>query len=131
MSHLHFSEAAPGNWAPTCPSIPPADETALGYWVRNPGAGPNAYTLRSGPRFAKLDARLAKTLGVSTDTIRRLANAGFVEIRQPSPNLYLLDLDSWQHHLDETDPADNPDFWAAGSENLKRYLFANGLGPKA
>lgn len=128
-----LSEAAPGMWAPSRPSLPPVDETALGYWVRNPAAGPDAYTLRAGPRWAKIDQRLAALLGVSSDTIRRLAAAGFVEIRQPSPELYLLDLDSWQRHLDATDPDDAPDFWAIGHKNgnRNRYLFYNGLGGHA
>ena len=115
-----MSEAAPGFWAPSKPSFPPVDETALGYWVRNPAAGPDAYTLRAGPRWAKIDQRLAALLGVSSDTIRRLAAAGFVEIRQPSPELYLLDLDSWQRHLDDTDPAEDPDFWAPDKPNRNK-----------
>lgn len=127
----HFSEPAPGAWAPSRLSTPPRDETALGLWIRDPKSGPDAYKLRPGPRFARIDDRLAKALGVSRRTVMRLAAAGFVETRQPTPGVHLLDLDSWQRHLDATDPADNPDYWAAGSDNLKRYLFANGLGPQA
>lgn len=123
-----LSEVAPGFWAPSKPSVPPIDETALGYWVRNPSAGPDAYTLRAGPRWVKIDSRLAGLLSVSTDTIRRLAAAGFVEIRQPSPELYVLDLDSWWSHLENTDPAVDPMFWDPESENRNKYLFYNGLG---
>lgn len=126
-----LSEVIPGFFAPARPSLPPTDETALGYWVRNPAAGPNAYTLRAGPRWAKIDSRLAALLGVSSDTIRRLAAARFVEIRQPSPELYLLDLDSWQCHLDDTDPEVNPDFWDPEGANRNKYLFYNGLGGHA
>lgn len=128
---IKLSEAAPDRWAPSQPSIPPIDETALGYWVRNPQAGPDAYTLRAGPRWAKLDRKLAATLGVSSDTVRRLAAAGFIEIRQPSPELYLLDIDSWHNHLDATDPDVDPDFWEYGGANRNKYLFYNGLGGHA
>ncbi len=126
-----LSEAEPGIWAPSKPSLPPIDENALGYWVRTPAAGPNTYKLMAGSRWAKIDGKLAAILGVSTATIRRLAAAAFVEIRQPSPELYLLDLDSWQRHLDATDPAEAPDFWEPDGENRNKYLFFNGLGGTA
>ena len=124
-------EVEPHRYAPAEPSVPPQDEMALGFWVRNPAGGAGAYLLKPGPRWAKLSDKLAACLGVSVDTLKRLAAAQFIGLRQPSPELYLLDLDSWQNHLDATDPETAPDFWAPGGDNRNRYLFYNNLGGHA
>ena len=56
-----LSEAEPGIWAPSKPSLPPIDENALGYWVRTPAAGPNTYKLMAGSRWAKIDGKLPRS----------------------------------------------------------------------
>jgi len=127
-----LTEVAPRMWARKAPEIPhePEDESVLCSWVRS-GVDENGtpvYKPVPDARFAKITARLCAALGVSYETIRRLANAGFVEIRQPSPDLFLLDLDSWRQHLDNTDPNINPEFWAPGKRNRNHYLFVNALG---
>lgn len=78
-------------------------------------------------RCARLTSELGQMLGFpgQLHTVRRLARAGFVRMPQPSPCVYMLDLDSWYRHLHETE--DDPDFWEAGGQNLRRYLMANGL----
>lgn len=81
-------------------------------------------------RFVKLTATVGELLGFAGQlhTIRRLGVAGFVRIVQPSPSVYLLDLDSWYAHIERT--ADDPDFWARDEQNYRHYLMANGLRVK-
>lgn len=78
-------------------------------------------------RYVKLSARLGEMLGFpgQLHTIRRLARAGFIRMPQPSPSVYLLDLDSWFAHMAATE--DDPEFWAPEGKNLRRYRMANGL----
>lgn len=78
-------------------------------------------------RCARLTGDLGQMLGFpgQLHTVRRLARAGFVRMPQPSPCVYMLDLDSWFQHLHETE--DDPDFWDPDGPNLRKYLMANGL----
>lgn len=78
-------------------------------------------------RCVKLSPRIGELLGFSGQlhTIRRLARAGFIRLPQPSPCVYLLDLDSWFRHVENTES--DPDFWDSDGPNLRRYLMANGL----
>ncbi|MBR3086570.1 MAG: hypothetical protein IKH04_09245, partial [Kiritimatiellae bacterium] len=83
--------------------------------------------------WARLDARLLALLGFMSGsrpgryaTLLRLARAGFVEMVKVSPGCWLLDLDSWHRHI--TACMDDPDMWEPGSEAVRRYNYANGLG---
>lgn len=80
-----------------------------------------------GGTFAKLTPSLCEALGFAggLDTIKRLAIAGFVDASQVSPGVTLLDLDSWARHLAEC--MDDPEKWQDGSEDLRTYLWRNGL----
>lgn len=80
-----------------------------------------------GGTWAKLTPGLCETLGFAggLDTIKRLAVAGFVDASQISPGVMLLDLDSWTRHLVAC--MDDVDRWAEGTEDLKEYLWKNGL----
>jgi len=77
-------------------------------------------------RYIRLSSRTVKLLGFNRiTTIQRLGVAGFVEIANPSPNVYLLNLDSWFSHLRKTQ--DDPDFWEEGGDNWKTYMFKSGF----
>ena len=80
-----------------------------------------------GGAWAKLTPALCEALGFAggLDTIKRLAIAEFLDASQISPGVMLLDLDSWARHLAEC--MEDPDRWAEGSEDLKTYLYKNGL----
>lgn len=88
------------------------------------------YTLR----MARVNEDLMALLGfhsapgrpVQYQTLRRLANAGFIEMIQISPGTWMLDVDSWFRHLRYC--VQNPDCWEQGSEDRKTYLFRNNLG---
>lgn len=116
-------QVAPGKWAM---KGGPDPEHILAEVFRHPdgtlGFRPAGYG-----RLAKLTADLGTLLGFEGQlhTVRRLARAGFIRFFQPSPCVYLLDLDSWFAHLDATE--EDPDFWDPEGPNLKRYLMANGL----
>ena len=121
-----LKQVAPGVWAPAAPGTL-ADETTLCEWVRLSG-DPATYRPRPLGRMAKIGRKLEGALGVSAETVKRLGAAGFVVVTQPSPGVWLLDLDSWVKHLEATDPDEAPDFWARGGENHTRYQFRNALG---
>lgn len=120
---------APGVPARTArpPAHRPTDETTLCDWVRfTLPDGSVAYRPRPLGRWAKVGRKLERAIGASAETLRRLNAAGFIEMQNPSPGLWNLDLDSWARHLEATDPAENPDFWEEGQGNLERYRFRNG-----
>jgi len=80
----------------------------------------------AGGRYIRLSHRTVKILGFNrTTTILRLGFAGFVEVAHPSPEVYLLNLDSWYSHLQKTQ--DNPDFWEEGGDNWRTYMFKSGF----
>ena len=54
---------------------------------------------------------------------RRLAAGGFVRVARISPNITLLDLDSWRDHLWRC--LADPDYWERDGEAERRYRRAN------
>lgn len=119
-------QVAPGKWAVKSGSAP---EFIIAEVFRHAdgslGFRPSGYGC-----LAKLTAELGELLGFSgqLNTVRRLHRAGFIKFYQPSPCVYMLDLDSWFAHLDATE--EDPDFWDPEGPNLRRYLMANGLRVK-
>ena len=115
-------------------------------WVPKPGAAvpmyavcrwvkkPEGYTLTPvGGRWVRMSAKLCAELGfrdMSRDrkheTMMRLHRAGFIDMVQPSPGVWLLDIDSWFRHLKAC--AENPEMWEEDSEDRKTYLEKNALG---
>lgn len=85
-------------------------------------------------RMARVNKELLALLGFPAaeghqaqyQTLRRLAQAGFIEMIQISPGTWMLDVDSWFRHLRYC--IQNPDCWEQGSEDRKTYLFENNLG---
>lgn len=123
---------APGRhaWVPANGGEPPA--LAICRWSPD-GEGSFRPVPVGGGRWARLDAQLLALLGFRSGsrpgryaTLLRLSRAGFVEMVKVSPGCWLLDLDSWHRHL--TACMDDPEMWEPGSEAVRRYNFANGLG---
>jgi hypothetical protein len=71
-------------------------------------------------KFVRLDAELAACMGFPCQfhTLYRLADAGFIEMVKVSPQLRLINLDSWFNHLRRC--AENPEFWE-NAERRKAY----------
>lgn len=117
---------APGvhGWVPKDASRSVA-EYILCRWSRQPNG--TYAPVPVGGTWAKLTPALCAALGFEggLDTMKRLALAGFVDASQISPGVMLLDLDSWVRHLAEC--MDDPDRWADGTDDLKEYLYKNGL----
>ncbi len=63
---------------------------------------------------------------VRSDTLLRLARAGFIECVRVSPNCWMIDLDSWFAHLSAC--LDDEELWEPGGEAREQYNRANGLG---
>ena len=64
---------------------------------------------------------------VGDATLRRLAEAGEVEIVHVSPKVRMLDLDSWWRFINAC--IEDPEKWEPGSESWTNYMFRNALGP--
>jgi hypothetical protein len=52
-------------------------------------------------------------------TIRRLAEAGFIKVTFIAPRVWLLDLASWNQHVERVSA--DPWFWDPEGKNLARY----------
>jgi hypothetical protein len=119
-----LTQVAPGKWAASAKGEDPEHIIAEVFRHADGTLGfrPSGYG-----RMAKICSATGALLGFQgqLETIRRLGRAGFVRLCHPSPSVYLLDLDSWFAHLDQTE--EDPDLWDAGGANLRRYLMANGL----
>jgi len=111
-------QVAPGKYAPAKRNGRTPD-MALCMW-RDNGDG----TLSPVPvttRMVRLDSSLAKLLGFAGQyaTLRRLGEAGFIEIIKAAPGFTLLNLDSWFNHLRRC--AENPEFWDRDRKNFQLY----------
>lgn len=87
-------------------------------------------TFRLQPRpltdWVGFNQRVLDGLGISASqtTLRRLGVAGFIEVRQISPNRYEFSVSSWVTHCQRVQA--DPEFWARadgkGKTNLRKYL---------
>lgn len=116
-------QVAPGRWAARGGPDP---EYILAEVFRH-ADGTLGFRPSGEGRFVKLTPRVGELLGFSgqLNTIRRLARAGFIRMPQPSPCVYMLELDSWFEHMRATE--EDPDFWAPEGKHMRQYLMANGL----
>lgn len=114
-----MSQVAPGLYAPYRSKSTKVAEHCLCFWSDR-GDG-TYYLIPHNQRLVRLDAELAELLGFrgQYQTIRRLGEAGFVEIIQVAPHTYFINLDSWFNHLRRC--AEDPEFWAREKKNLKTY----------
>lgn len=128
-----MTQVAPGENVYTPEPGQDAPEFVLAKFVRIQNT--NTYKLIPySQRMARVNEKLMSLLGfpssqdrpVQYQTLRRLANAGFIEMIQISPGTWMLDVDSWFRHLRYC--VQNPDCWEQGSEDRKTYLFRNNLG---
>jgi hypothetical protein len=115
-------QVAPGRYSPTDPTKPIPNIT-LAAWIRNEDG-----TYRPSPvqeNFVRINPRLIRMLGFEDRTfatLRRLGNAGFIELIKAAPHCTLLNLTSWYNHLRRC--AEDPEFWEAGKGNLEEYRRA-------
>lgn len=121
-------EIAPGKFAPKDGAQAP--EMCIASWKRESDG-----TYRAVPvceRMVKLTSKLTRMLGFpgQFETIRRLGRAGYIECIKVTPQIYLLNLDSWYNHLRRC--AEDPEFWDSDGKNLKEYRQAQGwIDPSA
>lgn len=133
MSRPEMVRVAPEKYAwvtaEHCTEVP---EYCLARWVKS--SEDSLYRLLpvSGA-WVRMTSRVADLLGWNEvdrksryDTLKRLGNAGFIEFVHAAPGLHFLELRSWFRHL--ADCQENPDIWEKGSDDLKVYQEANGLG---
>lgn len=106
-------EVAPGKTVAPLPAGVPPPRVALVDWLPQ-GGGTYKPVARVHERFLKVSKANVKLLGmgVSVNTLHRLMRAGFVRGVQPSPGLWLMDLDSWYAHLRKVE--EEPEFWEDG-----------------
>lgn len=115
-------QVAPGRWAPRAGGDAP--DMTLARWHREPDG---TYTpIPCAERMAKLTNRLCRLLGIpgQAETLRRLSRAGNIEMIKISPQIYLLNLDSWFNHLRRC--AEDPELWDKGSPQYRNYIQAQG-----
>lgn len=119
--------AGPGRWRPR--EGEDAPKVCVCRWVQLSDG-----TFRPEPfpyRWAQVTRELLQELGFApdasvrsrSDTLQRLAAAGFVRLARISPGVTLLDLDSWQEHLWRC--LADPFYWEEGSEAREKYAEAN------
>lgn len=114
-----MSQVAPGLFAPYRATGKHVPENCLCFWS-DKGDG-TYFLMPHNQRLVRLDAELAELLGFrgQYQTIRRLGEAGFIEVIQIAPHTYFINLDSWFNHLRRC--AEDPEFWEKSKKNLKAY----------
>lgn len=113
-----MAQVAPGLYAPMRRGGKSPDN-CLCFWA-DKGDG-TYYLIPQNQRMVRLDGELAELLGFRGQyhTIRRLGEAGFVEVIAIAPHTYFINLDSWFNHLRRC--AEDPEFWAKSKKNLREY----------
>lgn len=106
----------------TSGSKPILIQVAPGVWV-----DPTRHQFHAQRKYILLDGLGYRQLGLADSAcspwpiMRRLWIAGKIKIHQISPRCALLDLESWNRHLEA---CSDPDFWDKASENLNEYRGA-------
>ena len=114
-----MSMVAPGSYVPFRERSTKVQENCLCFWS-DKGDG-TFYLIPHNQRLVRLDAELAEMLGFrgQYNTIRRLGEAGFIEVIRVAPHTYFINLDSWFNHMRRC--AEDPEFWEKEKKNLKAY----------
>lgn len=113
-----MAQVAPGKYAPWR-AKGKVQEYCLCMWRDNGDGTWNP--IPTNQRLVRLDADLARLLGFpgQHQTLRRLGEAGFVEIIPVAPHCYFINLDSWFNHVRRC--AETPEMWADGGKYIKAY----------
>lgn len=108
---------APGRYAPAMRSK--AQDMCLCYWNDNGDGTKTPFPINQ--RLVRLDSNVARLLGFAGQycTLRRLGEAGFIEIIKAAPGFTLINLDSWFNHLRRC--AEDPEFWDKEKKNYRIY----------
>lgn len=115
-------QVSPGKWSPRIGCQVP--EMTLAQWHREADGTYTPAPITE--RMVKLSNKLCTMLGFpgQVETIRRLARAGNIECIKFSPQIYLLNIDSWFNHLRRC--AEDAEFWDRDGKNYRNYVLANG-----
>jgi hypothetical protein len=113
-----FVQAAPGKWVP-CKPHEKHPYMTISYWHDNGDGTYTPYPVTE--RLVKLDSSVATKLGFDGqyNTLRRLAEAGFIETIKVAPGLTLINVDSYFNHLKRT--SEDPEFWDRKGRNFQTY----------
>ena len=108
---------APGRYAPAMRGKAP--DMCICYWQDNGDGTMRPYPVNQ--RLVRLDSNVARLLGFAGQycTLRRLGEAGFIEIVKAAPGFTLINLDSWFNHLRRC--AEDPEFWDKTRKNYLTY----------
>lgn len=111
-------KVAPGKYAPALRNGKAPDMTIC-FWHRNEDGTVSPMPVTQ--RLVRLDSDVATLLGFAGqyNTLRRLGEAGFIEIVKAAPGFTLLNVDSWFNHLRRC--AENPNFWDRKGKNFLTY----------
>jgi hypothetical protein len=121
-------EVAPGKFVPSDPHIKELPEIIL---CRVVPLGNGEYTLQPFREdWLRMSKENLKLIGMAhqSDTLGRLAKAGFIEILPVAPGTKLLNLTSWYNHLRRVAAcqADEENFWEVGKGNIELYREVGG-----
>lgn len=97
-------------------------QVAPGIWV---DTLQHKVSVEKNKRLMLLDKKGWDLLGLTPRherTLRRLHESGFIAIVQLSPRVWLLDVDSWEKHMDKV--IEDPWFWEGEGRNIKQYRGA-------
>lgn len=108
---------APGRYAPAIKGKTP--DMCICFWQDNGDGTMRPYPVNQ--RLVRLDSNVARLLGFAGQycTLRRLGEAGFIEIVKAAPGFTLINLDSWFNHLRRC--AEDPEFWDKSKKNYLTY----------
>ena len=120
-------EFAPGKTVDVI-EVPRAALPRFGYFkIRLDGDGKFKAAFKSWPRFARMEEDVQDAFGlpISYTVLRRLIFGGFIAANQPTPGVYLIDLDSLDAHLRATRvDVEGEKFWT--KERIERYQLTRG-----
>ena len=108
-----MARVAPGYWAPVEGSVP---DVTICTWQRQ-GAG--YVPVPEETHMVRVTGGVLRALGMERQmrTLKRLAQAGFVEMILVAPHTWMLNLDSWYNHLRRV--AEDEEFWEEGQGRIE------------
>lgn len=113
-----MAQVAPGKYAPW-KAKGKVQEYCLCMWRDN---GDGTWSpIPINQRLLRLDRKLGDLLGFpgQYQTLRRLGEAGFIEVIPVAPHCFFINLDSWFNHVRRC--AETPEIWQPGGKFIKAY----------